>query len=347
MNANAPPLVSIVMPVHNGAAFLADAIRSVLAQTYQHFDLTIVNNCRTDGTLAIAEEFASRDSRIRIRDNREFLTVVDNHNRAFTLISPDAKYCKILGADDWLFPNYLTELIGVAEAHPTVGMVTSYVLCGTRIGWAGLPYPSIFLPGREVCRMRLLHGLKVFGGPSASLLRASVVREQQPFYTPGNYHGDTAAYLNLLQRYDFGFVHQVLSFNRKDEESRTTAYLTRVNSYLLADVDELTRFGPIYLTEAETALRLSAATQHYYRFLARSVLELRGREFWQYHVDHARIMGYSVSYGRLARYVVYEIADLILNPKRTVEGVWRRIRRPPPRLSRPTLAAGSPRPTTD
>jgi len=346
MSSHTPPLVSVVIPVYNGAAFLADAIRSVLAQTYRHFELTIVNNRSTDRTLAIAQEFASRDDRIRIHDNAEFLSVVDNHNHAFTLISPEATYCKALGADDWLFPEYLAELVAVAEAHPTVGMVTSYVLCGARIGWAGLPYPSTVLSGREICRMRLLRGLKVFGGPSASLLRASVVREQQPFYTPGNYHGDTMAYLTLLQRHDFGFVHQVLSFNRKDEESRTTAYLTRVNSYLLADIDELTRFGPVYLTESETALRLGAAMRSYYRFLARSVLELRGREFWHYHLEHARTMGYPLSYGRLGRSVAYEIADLILNPKRTIEGAVRRIRRLPKRSRRPAVAATPARQTT-
>jgi glycosyltransferase involved in cell wall biosynthesis len=345
MTSSNPPLVSIVIPVYNGAAFLADAIRSVLAQTYQHFDLTIVDNRSTDGTRAIAQEFAARDDRIRIHDNEEFLSVVDNHNMAFSLIAPDATYCKALGADDWLFPNYLAELVAVAEAHPTVGMVTSYVLCGSRIGWAGLPYPSTVLPGREVCRLRLLRGLKVFGGPSASLLRASAVREQQPFYEPGNYHGDNIAYLRLLQRHDFGFVHQVLSYNRKGEESRTTAYLTRVNSYVLGDIDELTRFGPVYLTESETALRLRAATREYYRFLARSVVELRGREFWHYHVDHARSMGYALSYGRLARYVGYEVVDLILNPKRTIEGAVRRFGRLPARSRRPGRAAARARTT--
>lgn len=350
MTTSTEPLVSVVIPVYNGAAFLADAIRSVLAQSYQHFDLTIVNNCSTDGTLAIAEEWAGRDDRIRIHNNREFLSVVENHNRAFSLVSPDAKYCKILGADDWLFPNCLTELVQVAEAHPTVGMVTSYVLCGTRIGWDGLPYPSTFLSGREVCRLRLLRGIKVFGGPSASLLRASVVRERQPFYMPENYHGDTIAYLILLQRHDFGFVHQVLSYNRKDDESRTTAYLKGINSYLLADVDELSRFGPIYLTEEETALRLRTAKREYYRFLARSVLEFRSRDFWQYHLHQARSMGNPVRYGRLLRAVALEVADLVLNPKRAVEAVWRRIRPRPTTSHRPRRVASLPpvptRPTT-
>src|SRR5205807_2619075 len=155
--------------------------------------------------------------------------------------------------DDWLVPTCIAELVRVAEAHASVGMVTSYVLSGAHIGWDGLPYPSTFMSGREVCRLRLLRDIKVFGGPSASLIRADIVRRKRPFYNPLNYHGDSEAYLDLLRDHDFGFVHQVLSYNRRGEASRTTSYLERVDSYPAADLDELTKFGPIYLTETEPA----------------------------------------------------------------------------------------------
>ena len=237
MASEAEPLISVLTPVYNGEKLLAECIRSVLAQTYSNFEYTIVNNCSTDRTLEIAESFARQDSRIRIHNNTEFLSVVDNHNNAFSLIPDGAKYCKVVGADDWLYPNCIAEMVKLAEQYPSVGMVTSYVLCGNRVGWDGLPYPSTFMKGRDVCRLRLLKGLKVFGGPSASLLRCTVVKEYQPFYKLGNYHGDTEAYLELLQKYDFGFLHQVLSYNRKGgEDSRTTGYLQRVNSYPAADV---------------------------------------------------------------------------------------------------------------
>ena len=218
-------------------------------------------------------------------------------------------------------------------------MVTSYVLSGARIGWDGLPYPSTFLSGRDVCRLRLLQGIKVFGGPSASLIRASILREKRPFYNPLNYHGDTEAYLDLLQHHDFGFVHQVLSYNCKGEKSRTTSYLERVNSYPAADVDEMTKFGPIYLADRERAARLREVTGEYYRFLARSVLEFRGREFWHYHLTHFKAMGYSLSYPRLALYVLDRIADLIFNPKRTIERALRRVSGGLEGVSRPSVAA--------
>src|SRR5689334_20495375 len=99
------PLVSIVTPVYNGEAYLRECIESVLSQTYSNWDYTIVNNCSTDRTLEIAEEYAARDSRIRICSGDTFVRVVENHNRAFRQISPKSAYCKVLAADDWLFPE--------------------------------------------------------------------------------------------------------------------------------------------------------------------------------------------------------------------------------------------------
>jgi glycosyltransferase involved in cell wall biosynthesis len=320
-----PPLVGVLTPVYNGERFIADCIRSVLAQTYTQFRYVIVNNCSTDRTLEIAQSFAKQDPRITIHDNPEFLSVVDNHNNAFRLMPEGAKYCKIVGADDWLFPNCIAELVKVAEEYPTVGMVSSYVLDGTRVGWDGLPFPSTFTSGREICRMRFLKGLKVFGGPSNSLLRASVVEARQPFYKVGNYHGDNEAYLDLLQEYDFGFVHQVLSYNRRDEHSRTTAFLRKVNSYVVADIEELTRFGPIYLTEEERAPLLRQATKRYYRFLAQSVLDFQDREFWTYHRERMQALGTGIDYFKLSRFVFYRVLDAALNPKRTLEGAGRRL----------------------
>jgi glycosyltransferase involved in cell wall biosynthesis len=343
MAGSAEPLVSVLTPVYNGEKFLAGCIRSVLAQTYRNFVYIIVNNCSTDRTLEIAESFAKQDSRIRIHNNTEFLNVVDNHNKAFTLIPEEAKYSQNVDADDWIFPHCLSEMVKVAEQYPTVGMVTSYVLCGSRIGWTGLPYPSTFVKGTDICRSRLLKGLKVFGGPSASLLRASVVKEMQPFYKVGNYHGDTEAYLDLLQRHDFGFVHQVLSFNREGgDDSPTTGFLQRVNSYLVADIEELERFGSIYLTKEERDARMREATNRYYKFLADCFLLGETKEFWNYHRSRLRLMNMDISRPRLARFVLYRLIDAALNPKRTIEVLWKRVsRRARPSNQKPQRAIRS------
>jgi len=322
----AKPRVAVVTPVYNGERHLAACIESVLAQTYQDFEYLIINNCSTDRTLQIAQSYAAKDPRIRVHSNPELLGVVDSHNKAFSMASPDSEYIKIVGADDWLYPRCIEEMVAVADQHPSIGMVTSYVLVGTRIGWDGLPFPSTFVTGRDICRLRLLNKILVFGGPSASLLRTRVVKAQQPFYTVGNYHGDNDAYLRLLRQNDFGFVHQVLSYNRRGEDSPTTHYLQSFNSNLLMIVEELVHFGPDYLTEDELATRTREATRDYYRFLARAVFEFRDRKFWDTHRARLEKLGQPLNYRILLPLVVERVLDMLLNPKRTIENIYKRIR---------------------
>lgn len=327
MARTAEPLVSVITPVYNGEKTLARCIESVLAQTYSNFEYVIVNNCSTDGTLEIARRHAARDPRIRIHDNTEFLGVDDNHNHAFGLVCNSGKYIKVVQSDDWLYPACIEALVSVAEAYPTTGIVSSYALCGARVGWDGLPYPSTFVRGRDACRMYLLDDIKAFGGPSTSLLRSSVVRDRQPFYKPGNHHSDTEAILDLLTEHDFGFVHQVLSYRSRGADSPTTQSLQSLHTHAAENVEQLVRFGPAFLSESEFRQRLREQTREYYQFLADGAIRMRGRAWWSYHRQRMQSVGTPISHARLAAYILAAAADRVLNPKRTLEGVARVVTR--------------------
>src|SRR4051794_27053545 len=105
------PLVSIVTPVYNGEPYLAECIESVLAQTYDNWDYTIVDNASTDATPSIAARYAARDPRIRHLRFDELADVTANHNRAFESISPASEFCKMLQADYWLYPECLSRMV--------------------------------------------------------------------------------------------------------------------------------------------------------------------------------------------------------------------------------------------
>ena len=212
MKTASQPLVSIVTPVYNEAEYLSECIESILAQTYQNWDFTIVDNCSTDGSLEVARRYAAKDRRIRVHQNQQFLRVIPNHNVALRQIAPESKYCKVVFGDDWIFPNCLQEMVAVAEARPSVGIVGAYALEGQRVAWTGLPYPSPLVCGREICRRHLLEGLYVFGSANAVLYRSDLVRSRDPFYNEANIHADTEVCFALLKTSDFGFVHQILTF---------------------------------------------------------------------------------------------------------------------------------------
>lgn len=319
------PRVSIAIPVYNGERFIADCIRSVQAQTYQNWDLVIGNNHSKDRTVAIAEEFARQDPRIRVVTYPSFVSVVESHNNAFGLISSEAKWCMVLGADDLLFPNNLEEKVRVAESHPTIGLVGSYVLEGDAVMIPCYRFPDTFIPGREVARFRFLKNTSLFGGPSTSLLRADWVRAHQPFYNPVNYYGDLEAYLELLTQYDFGFVHQVLTYTRKGTDSRTTSYLGRVDAPAAMRMHEIKRFGAAFLTPEENAACVRRYVHAYYRYLGDNVWEMRKKEFWDYHLQHVRKMGHPPRWGLISWYAVLRLLDFIGNPLRTVNGLLRRV----------------------
>ncbi len=323
------PLVSVVTPVYNGEQYLRECIESVLAQTYSHWDYTIVNNCSTDRTLEIAQEYEAKDPRIRIHNNEAFVRVIANFNIAFRQISPDSKYCKALAADDWLFAECLEKMVRVAEEHASVAIVAAYNLLGTTVMSADvLPYYRTLMPGHEACRRRLLGGN--FGAASLGLYRADLVRRRPSFYNESNLHADSEACFELLEHHDFGFVHQVLTFRREREDS-LTSLSDSINTYLPNKLAELLAYGPRYLSEAEQKRRLGELLQTYYGYLARQVYERRGQKFWAFHRSKLAELGLPLSRARLTAHAALFALDLLLNPKNTAEQLVRRLVRGRPR----------------
>jgi len=296
MSTPAAPLVTVVTPVYNGEAYLEECLESVLRQTYEHWECVVVNNRSTDRSLEIAESFAARDPRFRVITNEAFVGVIQNHNIACRQLGPDAKYCKVLQADDWLFPECLAEMVAVAETHPSVGLVGSYVLHGDNVRCDGLPYPSPRLPGREACRLNLLGQVYTVLAPTALLIRADLVRARPAYYDEAHLHSDVEACYEVLRENDFGFVHRVLSFVRRQEEAITAAHLGRFNLLAVSNLEMLVRYGGWYLSEEEFARALGRSLRRYYDSLAFALWRSRDRaRIWREHSRRMAAIGRPLS----------------------------------------------------
>jgi glycosyltransferase involved in cell wall biosynthesis len=317
-SAGAQPLVSIVTPVYNDAEFLAECIESILAQSYQNWDYTIVNNCSTDGSAEIARRYAAKDSRIRVYENQEFLRAVPNFNGALRLISASSKYCKIVFSDDWIYRDCLAEMVAVAEAHPTVGIVGAYGMQGKEVMWSGLPYPSTLISGRDICRKLFIDDLYVFGTGTSVMFRSDLVRSRDPFYDESNLHADSEACVALLRSCDFGFVHQVLTFTRERPGSLTEFSRGR-NTLIAGRLHDLVMHGREFLTPAEFDFCLRRKVDEYYQFLAHSRVRGRDQKFWDYHKRKLTEAGVGFSRLRLAQAMVARFLNLALNPKSAIE----------------------------
>jgi len=289
------PLVSIVTPVYNGEAYLQECFDSVLAQTYPNWEYLIVDNCSTDGSLALARACAERDSRVKVFTNQSLLPPLRNHNAALRRISPESRYCKIVHADDWLYPECVEKMVALAEKNPRVGIVGSYRLVGTRIKSVGLPWQKSVYSGSEVARMNLLNGPYTFGSPTALLLRSDLVRDRENFYNESHPSADTEICFELLQTCDFGFVHQVMMFERIHPASISASY-QKLNADIANLMMLFEEFGPVFLNAKEYQNYFALRLKEYYRFLGSRIPSCREQRFWRFHRSALKRIGVEMSW---------------------------------------------------
>lgn len=119
------PQITVVLPVYNGVKFLSRAVDSILAQTCRDWELLIINEYGSDdGSGELAAQYARRDGRIRLLQNRERLGLAESLNRGFREAAGD--FLARMDADDVSYPERFEKQLAFLQAHPEVG------ICG---GW--------------------------------------------------------------------------------------------------------------------------------------------------------------------------------------------------------------------
>ncbi len=118
------PKVSVLIPTYNYSRYIKEAIESVLNQTYQDFELIIVDNCSTDNTKEVVEQYTNKDIRIKLIINNVNIGMYRNYNKA--LLLANGEYVKFLNADDKFNEKCLEIFVGILDANQDVAIVTSY-----------------------------------------------------------------------------------------------------------------------------------------------------------------------------------------------------------------------------
>ena len=135
------PVVSVVMPAYNVSQYIGEAIESVQRQTFREWELLIIDDGSTDGTLAVAGRYAGRDPRI---------TIIQQANggisaaRNTALAHASGTVIAILDSDDVWLPQYVEEQLRILDAHPEVDIVTgnAWFLGSRRDGQVARPHPD-------------------------------------------------------------------------------------------------------------------------------------------------------------------------------------------------------------
>ena len=310
--------VSVVTPVFNGGKYLRECIESVLSQTYKNYEYIIQNNFSTDRTNEIANEYSVKDHKIKVYNTNTLLPMVENWNDTLRKISSKSKYCKVLHADDRLYPECLEKMVEVAERSSNIGIVGSYALLGTEVKLDGLPEDQIIINGKKLCRLTLNRKIFLFGSPTNLLYKSELIRKRRQFYNQKFFHADTEVCYDILQNYDFGFVHQILSYTRLHNESQTEILSKKYNTNLVEYLAMLNKYCPTYLSGTEYKNLAKRRKKKFYIDLAGNIFQYLNKPFRDYIVKKNKELGIGFSNLKLLYYLLIIIIDKFLNPKRTI-----------------------------
>ncbi len=115
-SSDAPPRVTIGLPVYNGANYLREAIESLLSQSFDDFELIISDNASTDDTQAICEHYAASDARVRYERCSTNLGASRNYNRLVAMAR--GEFFKWAAHDDNCHPEFIAECISALDREP-------------------------------------------------------------------------------------------------------------------------------------------------------------------------------------------------------------------------------------
>jgi glycosyltransferase involved in cell wall biosynthesis len=163
------PRVSVLLTSFNRERYIAESIESVLAQTFTDFELVVSDDRSIDGTVGIINDYARRDSRIRVSINERNLGDYANRRQVASLAR--GQFLKYHDSDDLMYRHCLATMLEPLEAEPRA----AFALSGPR-NWTGGPCPMLLTP--QLAYEREFLGTGLFQqGPASALFRADVFRD--------------------------------------------------------------------------------------------------------------------------------------------------------------------------
>ena len=261
------PLVSVILPVYNGAEFVGLAIESALSQTYRHLEIIAIDDGSTDGTQAILNRYATKDERVRVLTQKNG-GVARSRNRGIAesrgdLIAP-------LDADDLWEPTKISRQVQrLLEAGERTGLVYSWWVWIDHAGVVLDRSPRWMIEG--VAFERLLQ-INFTGNASVPLFRRDCI-EEVGGYNEGLAAADAGGCeewelaLRIAERYNVAVVPALLMGYRRHTGSMSTACDTmwRSQQRVVRSMQEL---------RPELAPRLLRRAEHQFS------LYLSGLSFW-------------------------------------------------------------------
>jgi GT2 family glycosyltransferase len=272
----AEPLVSILVPSYNGEKFLREALDSLLAQTYTHIEILLLDDASTDGTAAVAAEYAGRITYVRQPQN---MGIYDNVNVGIAMAR--GELIATYHADDIYLPTIVEEQVKYLNAHPEVGAVFCSDIFVDAVGreYGRMVLPPPVRGGRPLdyaaVQNTLLTYKNIFLVCPTAMVRASVHRDVGP-YRQDRYRNtaDLEMWLRIARAYPIAVLEAHLmkyrhfhgNSSQRYHRLRTTPenFFPIMDEYLEAGGRAVATEDAIVNFEAHRSEdRLMAAISHY------------------------------------------------------------------------------------
>ena len=210
--------VSVIMPAFNVEQYLAESIESVRKQSYENWELIIVDDDSEDGTYALAEQYSRTDSRIRcFTKKNDGVSAARN----FGMEQAQGEYISFLDSDDLWHEDFLREVMDkMTEGGDFVYARTEEFFEDGRRNLVG---PEDCVKGRLESFIHHTDELRLRFHISAMLIRKSLIERYGISFPVGIKHSeDTSFFIQLLCVTEADYVDKVLSYYRRREASATT-----------------------------------------------------------------------------------------------------------------------------
>ncbi len=270
------PLVSVIMPVYNVEKFLAEAIESVLNQSYPHFELILVNDCSPDNSLAICESYT--DERIQIVNHHENRGLAGARNSGIRHAC--GEYVAFLDSDDTWHPDKLKAHVEHLSTNPAVGLSFSR---SAFIDEDSQPTHCYQMPKLKALDAAEIFSRNPIGNGSAPVLRHRVLKdieyraehkgieETRYFDSELRRSEDIECWLRIALTTDWKIegIPQALTRYRLNNGGLSASLIPQLESW--EQVAENTRrYAPEFIEQ-----HINNARAYQLRYLARQAIRLR------------------------------------------------------------------------
>jgi len=188
------PLVSVLMTSYNREQYIAQAIESVLASSYQNFELIICDDVSRDRTVEIARGYAAKDARIKVYVNEKNLGDYPNRNKVASYAR--GKYLKYQDSDDLIYPFSLQIMVDAMEKYPEA----AFAFCGNEVQDDSAPYPILYNSYDAYRTHFFLAGGLFYAGPGGTIIRRTLFEEMGGF-SGRRYIGDGEMWMKFALKH--------------------------------------------------------------------------------------------------------------------------------------------------